>query len=249
MIRLQRTPAPKDWSGRVKKVLTNYAEYLDRAKEFEEMDLNSAARRAGFAGFAGALLPKRKGQAYFPSAWGKVKEDLWEMSRGKCAYCEGGINASRLGQVEHFRPKSLFPVLAYEWENYFLACGGCNGAKSDQWPRDGGYLRPDEGNPAAELRFETDGTVKAERAGSEAEVTIEHFDLRRKWLVRRRKKLIEQMLGRLRDFEEMYRESREMGRKYAERERGRVSDPEGAYSAALTQCFSREWERVSSGAE
>ena len=35
-----------------------------------------------------------------------------------------------------------------EWTNYFLGCPGCNGAKSDKWPKRSGYIRPDRGDPA-----------------------------------------------------------------------------------------------------
>jgi hypothetical protein len=33
--------------------------------------------------------------------------------------------------IEHFRPKKLFPELAYEWSNYRLVCGRMNGRKRE----------------------------------------------------------------------------------------------------------------------
>ena len=54
-----------------------------------------------------------------------------------CAYCEETCP----GEVEHFKPKSRFPELVYEWSNWLIACRYCNGAKSNEWPS-GGYVDP-----------------------------------------------------------------------------------------------------------
>ena len=91
-----------------------------------EAGINSPKRRKGFAAFA-PHVP-------VPALWGRHKEVIAAMSAHKCAYCEGPINALRASHVEHFKPKSLFPLLAYEWTNYFLGCPGCNGAKSASGP-------------------------------------------------------------------------------------------------------------------
>lgn len=40
----------------------------------------------------------------------------------RCMFCSG----SEAAQVEHFRPKSLFPLEAMKWENFLWACGICN---------------------------------------------------------------------------------------------------------------------------
>jgi hypothetical protein len=37
-------------------------------------------------------------------------------------YCED----SEATDIEHFYPKSLFPLKAFEWINYLLACSNCN---------------------------------------------------------------------------------------------------------------------------
>lgn len=37
-------------------------------------------------------------------------------------------------QIEHFRPKSVFPSLLYAWENYLYACEQCNKFKGSRFP-------------------------------------------------------------------------------------------------------------------
>jgi uncharacterized protein (TIGR02646 family) len=48
-----------------------------------------------------------------------------------CAYCE----RSMADEVEHVRPKSLFPGAVFVWRNYIYACGPCNGVKLNNYPR------------------------------------------------------------------------------------------------------------------
>jgi hypothetical protein len=47
----------------------------------------------------------------------------------RCAYCEDSL----ADEVEHVRPKNLFPELAFRWPNYLFACGPCNGPKSNRY--------------------------------------------------------------------------------------------------------------------
>ena len=72
----------------------------------------------------------------------QVKETLVAMFHGKCAYCESKITHIDYGHIEHYRPKSLFPSLTFDWSNLLLACGICNGAKGDRFPEisDGGPI-------------------------------------------------------------------------------------------------------------
>jgi len=48
----------------------------------------------------------------------------------RCMFCSG----SESSDVEHYRPKAIFPELALGWENLLWSCGICNGAKSNQFP-------------------------------------------------------------------------------------------------------------------
>lgn len=43
-----------------------------------------------------------------------------------CAYCQCGLLREDRGDVEHFRPKSRYSWLAYNFDNFLLACRVCN---------------------------------------------------------------------------------------------------------------------------
>ena len=36
--------------------------------------------------------------------------------------------------IDHFRPRSKFPHLTFDWLNLIYACERCNKAKADEWP-------------------------------------------------------------------------------------------------------------------
>ena len=56
---------------------------------------------------------------------------LEEMCSGnrRCCYCEDSV----ADEVEHIKPKSLYPELTFTWHNYLYACGPCNTKKSNQY--------------------------------------------------------------------------------------------------------------------
>ncbi len=58
--------------------------------------------------------------------WGKAKPQLKKESFGKCAYCEADTAVVAHGDVEHFRPKSVYWWLAYCYDNYTFSCQICN---------------------------------------------------------------------------------------------------------------------------
>ncbi len=69
------------------------------------------------------------------SIWGKSKAQLLKESANKCAYCEAPLKAVAYGDVEHYRPKSIYWWLAYNYENYLASCTLCNQAfKKDYFP-------------------------------------------------------------------------------------------------------------------
>lgn len=70
-----------------------------------------------------------------PSRWKKAKAQLLKETGGKCAYCEAPTSVVAFGDVEHFRPKSIYWWLAYCYENYLASCALCNQAfKKDKFP-------------------------------------------------------------------------------------------------------------------
>jgi hypothetical protein len=82
--------------------------------------------------------------AYSSAKWKSAKARLKRDANAKCAYCEVPTAVVAHGDVEHFRPKSLYWWLAYTFDNYVFACQICNQTfKSDQFPvRGGTRLRP-----------------------------------------------------------------------------------------------------------
>lgn len=56
-----------------------------------------------------------------------VKESLVKMQHGKCCYCEtSSTPPPSFGDIEHFRPKSHYYWLAYDWDNLLFSCERCN---------------------------------------------------------------------------------------------------------------------------
>ena len=66
----------------------------------------------------------------------QIQSALRKMFRGKCAYCESKIAHLSDPHIDHYRPKSSFPKLTFDWNNLILACGICNSAryKGDKFP-------------------------------------------------------------------------------------------------------------------
>lgn len=86
-----------------------------------------------------------------------IKRALVRLFNGKCAYCDSNVTHITSGDVEHFRPKSMYWWLASDWHNLLFACEKCNrSAKKDCFP-----LLNDEpyctfGNEAAFSKEESD---------------------------------------------------------------------------------------------
>ena len=60
-----------------------------------------------------------------------VRAKLVEMCSGaqRCGYCEDSVG----DEVEHIKPKDLYPECVFTWQNYLLACGRCNGGKNNKF--------------------------------------------------------------------------------------------------------------------
>ena len=247
MIRLDRNRVTvlAAWEKHVESAFPDLNAFKLKAEVFERLDIDCEARRTGFKKYAPEVLPLkgRKGDRDFKELWKQAKKALAEMCHQKCAYCETRLDAMAEAAVEHFKPKSLFPSLVYEWANYFLGCFGCNGAKSDKWPPGGGsYVRPDDGDPMAQFIFHEDGRVEPVDAKGAAQLTIEDLDLNRDWLCNSRRLYIQKelaILDRIMNKEAIPLDVREQ---MAQETFGDLLDPKLAYSAALRQCFLRAWK-------
>lgn len=58
-----------------------------------------------------------------------------------CSFCDGFPIDSTGETIEHFRPKSTFPLLSYVWHNLFYCCNHCNQNKGENAERN--LLKPD----------------------------------------------------------------------------------------------------------
>ncbi len=73
----------------------------------------------------------------FPAHWNHpdVRGALYATHGRVCAFCLSELTRGDRGDVEHFRPKSLYFWLAYSFENYLLSCLRCNRTfKGDRFP-------------------------------------------------------------------------------------------------------------------
>lgn len=61
----------------------------------------------------------------------EVRKGLTKMCSGarRCVYCED----SCADEVEHIKPKNLYPESTFLWDNYVYACGPCNGPKNSRF--------------------------------------------------------------------------------------------------------------------
>ena len=78
------------------------------------------------------------------SRWREFRPVLANRTNTNCWYCERQCQAvgGWAPTVDHFRPRSRFPELTYEWSNWIFSCRRCNvDNKKDKWP-DSGYVDP-----------------------------------------------------------------------------------------------------------
>lgn len=81
------------------------------------------------------------------SVWSELKPDLEALSDGKCWYTEAKDKVS-YWQVDHYRPKSIYPWLAFDWRNMRLAGAVPNISKLNNFPLAEEASRATFGNPS-----------------------------------------------------------------------------------------------------
>lgn len=119
-----------------------------------------------------------------------IKNTLNKETSGKCMYCEGFIRAVSYPHIEHFRPKSIYPQLTFNWENLGLSCQTCNTNKNDEFDEDIPYVNPYIENPDDFFVFL--GTMIMQRPGCvRGENMIKQLQLNRGELMEQRKNAID----------------------------------------------------------
>ncbi len=113
---------------------------------------SKAARARQEAGADLAEIKKRS------SVWRELKDPLADLSYDKCWYCE--IRQERSDNaVDHFRPKSIYPWLAFQKSNLRYSCTYCNSGRTN--PESGEIEGKDDNFPLL------DETMRASAAGQE----------------------------------------------------------------------------------
>lgn len=71
----------------------------------------------------------------------QIRDSLVEDFGPICAYCERPCSSPTSAHdspdeetIDHFRPRSRFPHLSFDWLNLIYACHRCNQRKSNHWP-------------------------------------------------------------------------------------------------------------------
>jgi len=103
--------------------------------------------RAGALEWTEDYLTRRKNNPKHPFSWRsdscykQIRQTLSMMTAAHCAFCDGLIGVESRETVEHFKPKSQFPELAYEWTNLFPCCDMCQSKKGESF--DPALIKPD----------------------------------------------------------------------------------------------------------
>ncbi|MBO0130917.1 retron system putative HNH endonuclease [Agrobacterium burrii] len=176
-------------SGRVKQALANVEHYLRRTED------EQAQRRSPYD----ETIIHRS----------EVPEALSTLFFYKCAYCE----TRTANTIDHFRPKSLYPWLAYDWDNLYPTCVECDRRKGSAFPVMSAYAAPFStirearaaehallidpcyDDPRMHLLFCFDGHY--EPLTEQGQITINQLDLNRKLLVRNRQEVAERLATQL----------------------------------------------------
>ena len=76
---------------------------------------------------------------------------LDEMYNGCCCYCESKIKNASYPEIEHFKPKSQYPELCFDYSNLHYSCKRCNLAKGSYYNDD--LISPSDENPEEYIRY------------------------------------------------------------------------------------------------
>ena len=64
--------------------------------------------------------------------WQEVRFDALKLGNGKCCLCGRSAKDGTILHVDHIKPKSLYPELAFEVTNLQVLCEDCNMGKSNR---------------------------------------------------------------------------------------------------------------------
>lgn len=76
---------------------------------------------------------------------------LEDMYKGCCCYCESKIKSTSYPEIEHFKPKTFYPELCFDYTNLHYSCKRCNLAKGSHY--DDNIISPSEENPEEYIQY------------------------------------------------------------------------------------------------
>jgi uncharacterized protein (TIGR02646 family) len=106
-----------------------------------------------------------------------IRDALRAETYGKCAYCESRMEHVSPSNIEHIRPKSLFPELVVDWFNLTLACTNCNTRKGTYYDAVCEIVNPYVDDPLDHVFWV--GPLLLERTPDRGRITITRLDLNR----------------------------------------------------------------------
>lgn len=126
-----------------------------------------------------------------------IQDTLFACSHYKCAFCECIPGEGGNIEVEHFEPKSLYPDLAFEWDNFLPSCRRCNEAKSDSDTRTSPIINPANEDPEQLLTYSFLRIKPLSGSGQEskAQETIDVCNLNCERLYKARSVLMKSITG------------------------------------------------------
>lgn len=167
MRRVARPPLPQA----VQTYLDNKHQLVAQRKKLGTLDVDAVwkqARATKAIGSACALLQAAMGP------------------RERCMYCLDSHGTD----IEHFRPKTRYPLQTFQWNNWLICCTECGRLKGSKFPMANGkplLIDPARENPWTHLEFDSDtGNLTARydvkacdwsRKGAET-VNVLHLDAR-----------------------------------------------------------------------
>lgn len=98
------------------------------ARQPEYPDFDTQVRQRGLRFLASCANPTAR-QFARHNYWNQALAELYAAYRGTCAYTSRRLVST--GSVDHYRPKSKYPHLAYEWDNYRFCRQAVNNRKGD----------------------------------------------------------------------------------------------------------------------
>jgi uncharacterized protein (TIGR02646 family) len=97
----------------------------------EPQNFDSLVRQPGYGYLSTRPNPSAK-EWNKHSYWRRILKELHSSYKGICAYsCHWIPYDTGADTVEHFLPKTRYPMQAYEWSNYRLVCATLNSRKGD----------------------------------------------------------------------------------------------------------------------